>query len=48
VRVRSGVERTLAEIEIRDHIAEHDNFTTAGQHLVTAFERGLRRSIVSS
>jgi len=46
VRVRSGVERTLAEI--RDHIAEHDNFTTAGQHLVTAFERGLRRSIVSS
>jgi hypothetical protein len=46
VRVRSGVARTLAEI--RDHIAEHEDFTTAGQHLVTAFERSLRRSIVSS
>jgi len=44
--VRSGVERTLAEI--RDYIAEHEDFTTAGQHLVTALERGLRRSILSS
>jgi serine/threonine-protein kinase HipA len=34
--------------EIRDHIAEHDDFTAAGEHLVTAFERGLRRSIVST
>jgi len=45
-RVRSGVERTL--VEIRDHIAEHDDFTAAGEHLVTTFERGLRRSIVST
>src|SRR6266851_1493228 len=45
-RLRSGVERTLAEI--RDHIAEHDDFTAAGEHLVTTFERGLRRSIIST
>jgi serine/threonine-protein kinase HipA len=45
-RVCSGVERAVAEI--RDYIAEHDDFTTAGEHLVTTFERGLRRSIVST
>jgi len=45
-KVRLGVERTLAEI--REHIAGHDDFTTAGQQLVATFERGLRRSIVST
>jgi hypothetical protein len=45
-RVRFGVEHTLAEI--RDYVAEHDDFTAAGDHLVTSFERGLRRSIVST
>jgi serine/threonine-protein kinase HipA len=43
--VRAGVESAISEI--RDYIAQHEDFAPAGEHLIKTFERGIRRSIVT-